>query len=178
VVRALLRAPLDPGLRTSRGRGQAAGLLFEGEGLSVVLTPGQRADCTRFEGVMERIRVPRPATGRPRTTPGSVSADQGYSNRRTHAYLRSTRAVRQAPPQHSSSGSARDRQDSPWSEGSVSGLIDTSVYAEAGDSGGALFDGSSAIGLSSSGSGDCGSGGETFFQPVTAALSAEGAAIP
>lgn len=30
-MRALLRAPLGPGLRTSRGCGQAAGLLFEGE---------------------------------------------------------------------------------------------------------------------------------------------------
>ncbi|MFJ9706448.1 S1 family peptidase [Streptomyces sp. NPDC101234] len=65
-----------------------------------------------------------------------------------------------------------------YSEGSVSGLIDTSVCAEAGDSGGALFDGGLAIGLTSGGSGDCSSGGETFFQPVTAALSAEGATIP
>ena len=65
-----------------------------------------------------------------------------------------------------------------YQEGSVSGLIDTNVCAEPGDSGGALFDGSSAIGLTSGGSGDCSSGGETFFQPVTAALSAEGATIP
>lgn len=65
-----------------------------------------------------------------------------------------------------------------YSEGTVSGLIDTNVCAEAGDSGGALFDGSSAVGLTSGGSGDCTSGGETFFQPVTAALSAEGATIP
>ncbi|MFF4804329.1 S1 family peptidase [Streptomyces sp. NPDC001351] len=65
-----------------------------------------------------------------------------------------------------------------YSEGSVSGLIDTDVCAEPGDSGGALFDGSLAIGLTSGGSGDCSSGGETFFQPVTAALSAEGASIP
>ena len=65
-----------------------------------------------------------------------------------------------------------------YSEGSVSGLIDTNVCAEPGDSGGALFDGSYAIGLTSGGSGDCSSGGETFFQPVTAALGAEGATIP
>ncbi|AUY50918.1 hypothetical protein C2142_20455 [Streptomyces sp. CB01881] len=32
MVRALLQAPLGPGLRTSRGCGQAAGLLFKGEG--------------------------------------------------------------------------------------------------------------------------------------------------
>ncbi len=65
-----------------------------------------------------------------------------------------------------------------YQEGSVSGLIDTDVCAEPGDSGGALFDNDAAIGLTSGGSGDCSSGGETFFQPVTAALSAEGATIP
>ncbi|MGW1810856.1 S1 family peptidase [Streptomyces sp. NPDC002078] len=65
-----------------------------------------------------------------------------------------------------------------YQEGSVSGLIDTDVCAEPGDSGGALFDSDAAIGLTSGGSGDCTSGGETFFQPVPAALSAEGATLP
>jgi streptogrisin D len=64
-----------------------------------------------------------------------------------------------------------------YEEGTVNGLIDTDVCAEPGDSGGALFDGSSAVGLTSGGSGDCTSGGETFFQPATAALSALGASI-
>ncbi|WP_037842961.1 S1 family peptidase [Streptomyces sp. NRRL F-5126] len=59
----------------------------------------------------------------------------------------------------------------------VNGLIQTDVCAEPGDSGGSLFSGSSAIGLTSGGSGDCTSGGETFFQPVPAALSAFGAQI-
>ncbi|MER5376825.1 S1 family peptidase [Streptomyces sp. NPDC002553] len=59
----------------------------------------------------------------------------------------------------------------------VSGLIQTDVCAEPGDSGGSLFSGSSAIGLTSGGSGDCAAGGETFFQPVTEALSATGAQI-
>ncbi|MEC3980961.1 S1 family peptidase [Amycolatopsis sp. H20-H5] len=65
-----------------------------------------------------------------------------------------------------------------YQEGSVSGLIDTDVCAEPGDSGGALFDGSTALGLTSGGSGDCTSGGETFFQPVPAALSAFGLTLP
>ncbi|MEU9478288.1 S1 family peptidase [Streptomyces sp. NPDC048191] len=64
-----------------------------------------------------------------------------------------------------------------YQEGTVSGLIQTNVCAEPGDSGGSLFSGSNAIGLTSGGSGDCTSGGETFFQPVTAALSATGAQI-
>ncbi|MFJ6659216.1 S1 family peptidase [Streptomyces sp. NPDC091377] len=59
----------------------------------------------------------------------------------------------------------------------VNGLIQTDVCAEPGDSGGSLFSGSSAIGLTSGGSGDCTSGGETFFQPATAALSATGTQI-
>ncbi|MFG2131085.1 S1 family peptidase [Streptomyces sp. NPDC048751] len=59
----------------------------------------------------------------------------------------------------------------------VNGLIQTDVCAEPGDSGGSLFSGSNAIGLTSGGSGDCTSGGETFFQPVTEALSATGTKI-
>lgn len=64
-----------------------------------------------------------------------------------------------------------------YSEGTVSGLIQTDVCAEPGDSGGSLFSGSDAVGLTSGGSGDCTSGGETFFQPVTEALSATGTRI-
>ncbi|MEV4334627.1 S1 family peptidase [Streptomyces sp. NPDC049597] len=59
----------------------------------------------------------------------------------------------------------------------VEGLIQTTVCAEPGDSGGSLFAGDTAIGLTSGGSGDCSSGGETFFQPVTEALSTFGAEI-
>ncbi|MDO0931925.1 S1 family peptidase [Streptomyces sp. DG2A-72] len=59
----------------------------------------------------------------------------------------------------------------------VNGLIQTDVCAEPGDSGGSLFSGDQAIGLTSGGSGDCTSGGETFFQPVTEALSATGTEI-
>ncbi|MGW0777883.1 S1 family peptidase [Streptomyces sp. NPDC002835] len=59
----------------------------------------------------------------------------------------------------------------------VEGLIQTNVCAEPGDSGGSLFSGDTAIGLTSGGSGDCSSGGETFFQPVTEALSVLGADI-
>jgi streptogrisin D len=58
-----------------------------------------------------------------------------------------------------------------YAEGTVTGLIRTNVCAEPGDSGGALFAGSTALGLTSGGSGNCTSGGTTFFQPVTEALS-------
>ncbi|MFF4358218.1 S1 family peptidase [Streptomyces sp. NPDC001604] len=59
----------------------------------------------------------------------------------------------------------------------VYGLIQTTVCAEGGDSGGPLYGGTVAYGLTSGGSGDCSSGGTTFFQPVTAALSHYGVSI-
>lgn len=59
----------------------------------------------------------------------------------------------------------------------VDGLIQTDVCAEPGDSGGPLYAGATALGLTSGGSGDCGAGGTTFFQPVTAALSHYGVTI-
>ncbi|MGP3980538.1 S1 family peptidase [Streptomyces sp. KR80] len=59
----------------------------------------------------------------------------------------------------------------------VTGLIQTNVCAEPGDSGGSLFSGNAAIGLTSGGSGNCTSGGTTFFQPVTEALKVYGAKI-
>jgi hypothetical protein len=57
-----------------------------------------------------------------------------------------------------------------YPEGTVSGLIETNVCAEAGDSGGPMFSEGVALGVTSGGSGDCTSGGTTFFQPVTKAL--------
>ncbi|MFF7140308.1 S1 family peptidase [Streptomyces sp. SID2888] len=58
-----------------------------------------------------------------------------------------------------------------YPEGAVTGLIETTVCAEAGDSGGPLFSEGVALGVTSGGSGDCRSGGTTFFQPVTKAMS-------
>lgn len=64
-----------------------------------------------------------------------------------------------------------------YAEGQVTGLIQTSVCAEGGDSGGSLFAGSTALGLTSGGSGNCSSGGTTYFQPVTEALSVYGVSV-
>jgi hypothetical protein len=64
-----------------------------------------------------------------------------------------------------------------YSEGSVSGLIRTTVCAEPGDSGGSLYSGSTANGLTSGGSGNCTSGGVTYFQPVVEPLSAYGVSV-
>jgi streptogrisin B len=60
----------------------------------------------------------------------------------------------------------------------VYGMIQTTVCAEPGDSGGPLYSNSGiAYGLTSGGSGNCTSGGTTFFQPVTEALSAYGVSV-
>ncbi|MFV2100651.1 S1 family peptidase [Micromonospora sp. LOL_024] len=64
-----------------------------------------------------------------------------------------------------------------YAQGSVSGLIRTNVCAEPGDSGGSLFSGGTALGLTSGGSGNCRTGGTTYFQPVTEALSRYGVSV-
>ncbi|WP_369373648.1 S1 family peptidase [Promicromonospora sp. Populi] len=64
-----------------------------------------------------------------------------------------------------------------YAQGAVGGMIQTNVCAEPGDSGGALYSGSIALGITSGGSGNCSSGGTTFYQPVTEALSAYGVSI-
>ncbi|MFE6649641.1 S1 family peptidase [Nocardioides sp. NPDC057772] len=61
--------------------------------------------------------------------------------------------------------------------GRVSGLIQTDVCAEPGDSGGALYDGTKALGITSGGSGNCRTGGTTFFQPVREAVNAYGVTV-
>jgi streptogrisin B len=61
--------------------------------------------------------------------------------------------------------------------GTVRGMIQTTVCAEPGDSGGPLYDGARALGITSGGSGDCRSGGTTFYQPVPEAASAYGVTV-
>jgi len=61
--------------------------------------------------------------------------------------------------------------------GTVRGMIQTNVCAEPGDSGGPLYDGTRALGLTSGGSGNCHTGGTTFYQPVTEAASVYGVTV-
>jgi len=64
-----------------------------------------------------------------------------------------------------------------YAEGTVTGLIRTTVCAEGGDSGGSLYAGTVAYGLTSGGSGNCSSGGITYFQPVVEALNVYGVSV-
>ncbi|MFE0776712.1 carbohydrate-binding protein [Streptomyces sp. NPDC058861] len=57
-----------------------------------------------------------------------------------------------------------------YPEGTISGVTRTTVCAEPGDSGGSYISGSQAQGVTSGGSGNCSSGGTTFFQPLNPIL--------
>ncbi|GAB3499072.1 alpha-lytic protease prodomain-containing protein [Amycolatopsis cihanbeyliensis] len=65
-----------------------------------------------------------------------------------------------------------------YPQGTVNGLIRTTVCAEPGDSGGSLVtadrNNAHAQGVTSGGSGNCSSGGTTYFQPVPEILSVYG----
>ncbi|WP_415840642.1 S1 family peptidase, partial [Nocardiopsis rhodophaea] len=58
-----------------------------------------------------------------------------------------------------------------YPQGTVYGMTRTSVCAEPGDSGGSYISGNQAQGVTSGGSGNCRSGGTTFFFPVNPILS-------
>ncbi|WP_172382382.1 S1 family peptidase [Streptomyces sp. MNP-20] len=66
-----------------------------------------------------------------------------------------------------------------YQQGTVKGLIKAAVCADRGDSGGSMFAGDTALGLTSGGTIGCGGGrkGPMYFQPVTEALTAYGAGI-
>ncbi|MER5423342.1 S1 family peptidase [Streptosporangium roseum] len=61
-----------------------------------------------------------------------------------------------------------------YPEGTITGLGRTSVCAEPGDSGGSYISGSQAQGVTSGGSGNCSSGGTTYFQPINEILQVYG----
>ncbi len=102
------------GLGRSRG-GFTTKLHLSADGrcrsLSLIVTPGQRADCTQFIAVMEKIRVPRLGPGRPRVKPESLAADKAYSNGLVREYLR-RRGIRHAIPEKTDSQAARLRKGS------------------------------------------------------------------
>ncbi|MFC9589393.1 IS5 family transposase [Streptomyces sp. NPDC056944] len=79
--------------------------------LSLITTPGQRADCTQFEPALEKIRVPRIRPGRPQKKPDSLTADKAYSNGPCREYLR-RRGIRHTIPEKTDSRTARLRKES------------------------------------------------------------------
>ncbi|MGA5425142.1 IS5 family transposase [Streptomyces lavendulocolor] len=91
----------DEGLGRSRG-GLTCKIHLAGEGgcrpMALLLTPGQWGDAPQVVEVLDRIRVPRPLGGRPRTRPDHVSGDKAYSSRRNRHYLR-RRHIRHTIPE-------------------------------------------------------------------------------
>lgn len=61
-----------------------------------------------------------------------------------------------------------------YSQGAVHQMTKTSVCAEPGDSGGSFISGDQAQGVTSGGWGNCGSGGETWHQPINEILNRYG----
>lgn len=57
-----------------------------------------------------------------------------------------------------------------YSQGAVHAMTQTSVCVEGGDSGGSYLSGDQAQGITSGGSGNCTSGGQSFYQPVNPVL--------
>ncbi|MFJ4013424.1 IS5 family transposase [Streptomyces sp. NPDC090026] len=102
------------GLGRSRG-GFTTKLHLSADGrcrpLSLIVTPGQRADCTQFQPVLEKIHIPRLGPGRPRKKPDSVAADKAYSNGPVRNFLR-RRGIRHTIPEKTDSQAARQRRGS------------------------------------------------------------------
>ncbi len=65
--------------------------------MALLITPGQWGDAPQMIEVLDRIRVPRPLVGRPRTRPDHVSGDKAYSSRRNRSYLRRRRIKHTIP---------------------------------------------------------------------------------
>ncbi|MER7309601.1 transposase [Streptomyces griseoluteus] len=72
---------------------------------------GQWGDAPQMIEVLERIRVPRPQGGRPRTQPDHVGGDKAYSSRRNRRYLR-RRQIKHTIPEPKDQRANRKRRGS------------------------------------------------------------------
>ncbi|MEV0557757.1 IS5 family transposase [Streptomyces sp. NPDC050597] len=79
--------------------------------LAVLITPGQWGDAPQLIKVMDRVRVPRPAGGHPRTRPDHVCGDKAYSSRRNRRYLR-RRQIKHTIPEPKNQKVNRQRRGS------------------------------------------------------------------
>ncbi|MBO0657107.1 IS5 family transposase [Streptomyces triculaminicus] len=104
----------DEALGRSRG-GLTCKIHLSGEGgrrpLAFVITPGQWGDAPQLIPVLERIRVPRPGGGHPRTRPGHLGGDKAYSSRQNRRYLR-RRQIKHTIPERKDQRANRQRRGS------------------------------------------------------------------
>ncbi|MFD4416052.1 IS5 family transposase [Streptomyces sp. NPDC058476] len=104
----------DEGLGRSRG-GLTCKIHLAGEGgcrpMAFLVTPGQWGDAPQMIEVLERIAVPRPQGGRPRTRPDRLGGDKAYSSRRNRRYLR-RRQIKHTIPEPKDQRANRTRRGS------------------------------------------------------------------
>ncbi|WP_443031228.1 hypothetical protein [Streptomyces sp. 3213.3] len=86
-----------------------------------MITAGRRGDSPQFHVILDRIRVPRLGSGRPRTRPDKVRADKAYGSPSRRSAIRSptarstalTVAVRRSSTRPTTKSATR------WSAGSI-----------------------------------------------------------
>jgi streptogrisin D len=108
--------------------------------------------------------------------PGSISNGQDITSSGNASVGQAVRRTGSTTGTHSGSVTGLNATVN-YAQGSVFQMIRTNVCAEPGDSGGPLYANTVALGLTSGGSGNCSSGGTTFFQPVTEPLGVYGVAV-
>lgn len=94
--------------------------------LSLVLTAGQRGDSPQLPTVLDRIRVPRPRGGHPRTRPDRVLADKAYTSRANRTYLRG-RGIKATIPSKADQDAARRKRGS---KGGRPPAFDPEIYKQ------------------------------------------------
>ncbi|MQA07200.1 MAG: trypsin-like serine protease [Pseudonocardiaceae bacterium] len=144
----------DEGTSTSNPTGTVAGSVFPGN------------DYAWVESSAQTTPTVNDYSGGTVTVAGSTEASEGASICRSGS----------TTGWHCGTVQAKGQTVS-YPEGTVNGLTRTDVCAEPGDSGGSFISGNQAQGMTSGGSGDCSSGGTTYFQPVNPALNAFGLSL-
>jgi transposase len=101
-------------------------LAFEGKGrvLGIVVTEGQRNDCTQLEAVLATVRVRR-KRGRPRQRPQRLILDRGYSFPHCRQLLRRRHIAHVIPERKDQIAQRRQR----GSRGGRPPLFDRALYA-------------------------------------------------
>jgi streptogrisin C len=132
--------------------GTFSGSIYPGRDMAYVRT----VSGTNLLGYINGPGNPLPISG---STPAPVGASVCRSGRTTGVFCGTIRARNVTVN---------------YAEGRVTGLVATNVCAEPGDSGGPWYSGSQAQGITSGGSGNCNTGGTTYFQPVNEILQAFG----
>jgi transposase len=103
-------------------------LITEARGLPMTLhlTGGNIVDCTAFEAVMAKLRLPRGGGGRPRTRPARLLGDKGYSSKKIRTYLR-RRGIKAVIPERKDQIGNRKRKGS---RGGRPHIFDADTYKQ------------------------------------------------